>query len=96
MSTALLKTIRPLGLGSVEGLPIDPAALPFFQTQDLGFIYAITMGVILLLTAINSLVPRFASGGHTLKYIFFGSLMLVISGLNLTIIPSVVARLFVI
>ena len=86
----------PLDLRSVEGLPIDPATLPFFQTQDLGFFYAITMGVVLLITALNSLVPRFAAGGHSLKCVFFGSLMLIISGLNLTIIPPMVARLFVI
>jgi archaellum biogenesis protein FlaJ (TadC family) len=86
----------PLGLRNVEGLPIDPATLPFFQTQELGFIYALTVAVILLVTLINSLVPRFASGGHHLKCVFFGSLMLIISGFNLTVIPTVVIRLFAI
>ena len=84
------------GLSNIEGLPIDPGTLPFFQTQDLGFIYTVTIGVILLITAINTFVPRLAAGGHTLKCSFFGSLMLMISGLNLTFIPPVVTKLFAI
>ena len=81
-------------LSSVEGLPIDPGTLPFFQTQDLGFIYTVTIGVILLITAINTFVPHFAAGGHILKCSFFGSLMVMISGLSLTFIPPVVTKLF--
>ena len=92
---------NPLGgftavdITSVEGLVVDLATIPFFHSQDLGIISVLTIGVILVLTLINSLVPWFATGGTFSKCLFYGSVMLVISGTNMIIIPPIVRNLFI-
>jgi flagellar protein FlaJ len=78
-----------LSAGSLAQIP----ALPIFQVQDLTQITVLTMGAVLVLTIANSLTAKFATGGHNLKIAFFGSIMFILSGLNLIIIPPITQSL---
>ena len=53
----------------------------------------ITIGAVAVLTIANTMAPKFATGGHSLKLLFYGSIMFTLSGLNLFLIPPVAASL---
>ena len=69
--------------------------LPIFQPKDMSQAAVLTMIAVVVLTISNSLAPHFATGGHALKLVFYVSLMCVISGLNLILIPPIAAKLLV-
>ena len=49
----------------------------------------LTLGAVLVLTVANSLAPKFATGGHSLQLLFYGSIMCTITGMNLLLIPPI-------
>ena len=68
------------------------ASLPglnMFQAQDLTLTTAMITMVILVLTVSNALASKFADGGHNLKISFSLSLMCLISGVNMILVPRV-------
>lgn len=67
--------------------------LPVFQQQDMGLVSQLVLGTVAMLTISNSLAPKFALGGHSLVAAFYGSIMCIITGINLTLIPPIAARL---
>ena len=76
----------------------DPGAvvgnLAFFQTQDLTGVTVTILGVIVILTIANSLAPKFAGGGSNLKIASYLSIMCMISGAVLGVIPLLIAKIF--
>lgn len=62
-------------------------SLPMFESRDLEYIGNITMVVIIAFTVANSVTPLFATGGHPVKAVFYGSLMCILTGLSLMVIP---------
>ena len=83
----LNETANEMGGQSAGAAALLPT-LPVFQTKDLDQISALTLGAVLVLTIANSLAPYFATGGHPLKLAFYGSIMCLLSGLNLLMIPA--------
>lgn len=67
--------------------------LPAFHPKDMGQTEALTLGAVVVLTITNTLAPKFATGGHNLKLAFYGSIMCILSGVNLILIPSVAGSL---
>ena len=63
--------------------------LDMFQSQDLTLITGMITMVMLVLAIANSLAPKFASGGHTIKMAWSGSIMFIISGINMMVVPPV-------
>ena len=71
-----------------SGLSLLPS-LPVFQPQDIGFLSTLSMVALVSMTISNALTPKFALGGHALIAAFFGGITLIMTGLNLFIIPSI-------
>ena len=65
-----------------------------FAGQDMSSIAFIIVLVILILTIANSLAPKFASGGSHLKIITYLSLMCLISGFVLGVVPPIISAIF--
>lgn len=74
---------------SFEGRAIQLSALPMFQQRDLTLVSLLTLVVIIGFTVANSVTPWFATGGHPAKIVFYASLMCLLSGVSLLIIPPV-------
>ena len=81
-------------LGQAQGTTsIAIPDLPIFQSQDLGLVSHIVVGTVLLLAAANSLAPKFAMGGHSLNVAFYASIMCILTGTNLLLIPPLAASI---
>jgi len=88
----------PAGAAS-QGVAVpDPAgvagSISIFEAQDMGAITAIILSVITILTIAKALAPKFASGGSNLKIASYLSLMCLISGAVLGVVPAVTAKIF--
>ena len=71
------------------GLAAQIPDLPMFQSRDMQQTAMLTLGAVMVLTLTNAMAAKFATGGHALKLLFYGSIMLTVSGINLTLIPPV-------
>ena len=67
--------------------------LPAFQPKDMGQSTMLTLGAVVVLTITNTLAPKFATGGHNLQLAFYGSIMCIVSGVSLVLIPNIAGRL---
>ena len=98
-----------LGGGVTAGQPLTDLATPagdatvpagvsgsisIFEAQEMGAITAVILLVITILTIANALAPKFASGGSNLKIASYLSLMCLISGAVLGVVPFVVTKIF--
>ena len=63
--------------------------LPVFQPKDMSQSSMLTMGAVVVLTIANTMAPKFATGGHSLKLVFYGSVMCTLSGVNMLLIPPI-------
>ena len=81
----LLEARLELSADAIVQLP----TLPVFQTKDLTQTTVLTLGAVIVLTIANTIAPMGATGGHPIKLAFFGSIMCILSGLNLLLIPAV-------
>ena len=82
--------------GDITGQSISGNAGPsteMFARQDLTLITGMITMVILVLTVSNSLAPKFASGGNHLKIAYYFSIMCLISGINMLLVPQVAGSL---
>ena len=70
-------------------------ALPMFEPKDLGVVAMLIMTVMIVLTGVNSVAPRFATGGHVIKSAFYGCMIFTSTGVAIMVIPPVVARVLV-
>jgi len=68
--------------------------ISLFQAQDMGTTTAVILLVITILTIANALAPKFASGGSDLKIASYLSVMCLISGAVLAVVPVVTSRIF--
>jgi flagellar protein FlaJ len=68
-------------------------ALPMFETKDLSTVGMLLLTVMIVLTFVDSVAPRFATGGHVIKTAFYGSMMCITSGVAILFIPPVIAKL---
>jgi len=86
------------GAASQSSSVADPSDLTgsigIFQAQDMTGITAIILLVIVVLTIANSLAPKFAGGGSNLKVATYLSVMCLISGGILGVVPTVTAAIF--
>ena len=91
----LIVATRDLSASSSEGLSKIPD-LPVFQPSERGLVGTLVIIMVLVLTVANSFSPKFATGGHPLNVAFYGSIMCILTGLNLILIPPVAAGLLVV
>ena len=68
--------------------------ISIFQTQDMSGVTTVIILVIIILTIANGLAPKFAGGGSNLKIASYLSVMCLISGFVLGVVPAVTARIF--
>jgi len=91
----------PATLQLPPGVPLPgqgelTAGLDVFGTQDVGLASVAIVVVIGVLTLANSLAPKLAAGGSNLKVLSFLSVMCLISGAILGIVPVVTSKIFAI
>jgi flagellar protein FlaJ len=77
-----------------EGLT-NPLGM-MFGVNDLGTMSVVIIFCIMILTVANSLAPQFASGGSNLKIASYLSLMCIITGCLMSVIPMLTDSLFAI
>jgi flagellar protein FlaJ len=65
-----------------------------FAAPDAGFIHALVVISILMLTLANSFAPYAAAGGHRYRIFNYGVVMMLISGIALLAVPTIVHGLF--
>ena len=70
------------------------AGLDIFGNQDVGLASLMIVAVIVVLTVANALTPKIAAGGSNLKILSFLSVMCLISGGVLGIVPVVTSKIF--
>ena len=70
------------------------AGSEIFGSQDLTLVTYTILLVIVILTVANTLAPKFAAGGSHLKIASFMSVMLLISGVVLLVVPFITSALF--
>lgn len=86
----------PPGISVPTGSDLAAGGLDIFGAQDMTLTtYAVIM-VIVVLTVANSLAPKFADGGSNLKIASYLSIMCIVSGIILGIVPLLTAKLFAI
>ena len=68
--------------------------LDIFGTQDTTLTSVVIITVITILTVANSVAPKFATGGSNLKIASYGSMMCIVSGVILGIVPILTGKLF--
>ncbi len=68
--------------------------LRIFEAQDLSVVTVTILVVIVILTVSNSLAPKFASGGSNLMIASYLSIMCLISGGVLGVVPMLVSLIF--
>ena len=81
------------------GLPLPQrgdlgGAGDIFGSQDLTLVTYTILLVIVILTVANALAPKFAAGGGHVKIASFLSIMLLISGAVLGVVPFITSKLF--
>ncbi|MBI4282201.1 MAG: hypothetical protein HY672_01770 [Chloroflexi bacterium] len=79
--------LEELNTGLPAGQGIALAGLPMFQQHDLGFVITVTIGIILGFTVVNALTPWFATGGHPIKIVSYASVMCILSGVSIILVP---------
>ena len=77
-----------------EGLPNPLGSM--FGVNDLGTMSVVIVFCIVVLTISNSLAPKFASGGSNLKIASYLSVMCILTGGLMSIIPMITEVLFTI
>ncbi|HEY7269064.1 MAG TPA: hypothetical protein VH951_04485 [Dehalococcoidia bacterium] len=65
-----------------------------FANPDFGLITLFVTVAIILLTVANSFAPHAASGGHKFKFFAYLSVMMLMSGVAMLVIPGIVQGLF--
>ena len=68
--------------------------ISIFENQDMSGVTAIIIIVVVILTIANALAPKFASGGSNLRIAWYLSIMCLISGGVLGVVPSLTAKIF--
>ena len=89
----------PDSMAIPPGTPLPPqgglgAAGDIFGSQDLTLVTYTILSVIIILTVANALAPKFAAGGSHLKIASFMSVMMLISGVVLLVVPFITGALF--
>jgi flagellar protein FlaJ len=82
------------GAALAEAAAIPTSELLAFAQVDVSFIRGLMLAMVLILTALNGLVPNAASGGDRYRALFTTSIMLIISGVTLTIVPILTDLIF--
>lgn len=75
---------------------LSTAALGFnlFQNVPVDFLQFYSIAVVVTLTIINTIAAKVVEGGNNYKLCYYGSIMSVLSGLSLIIVPIVVQAIF--
>ena len=91
----------PESLQLPPGVPLPAqgdltAGLDIFGNQDVGLATLMIVAVVGILTVANALTPKIAAGGSNMKIFSFLSVMCLISGGVLGIVPVVTSKIFAI
>lgn len=68
--------------------------LDIFGNQDMSVVAYMILLVVIILTVANALAPKFAAGGSNLMIVSFLSIMCIVSGAVLWIVPVLTGMLF--
>ena len=97
-SASSQEVIASSGASSQLSAPPDASAvtggIKIFENQDMTGVTTIIIIVVVILTIANSLAPKFASGGSNLKIASYLSVMCLISGGILGVVPSLTSKIF--
>ena len=81
-------------LDGASDMVIQLPQLPIFSPKDMLLPTVLTYMILVVLTIANLMVPKIATGGHPVKFASYASIMIVISGLTLLVVPPIVEQLF--
>ncbi len=102
-STMLTKMYSSLDFGAssdigagVAGGGISAQSMGFslFQNVPTGLLIEFSWGIVIVLTIANTFAAKYVDGGHNNKLCYYGSIMCVISGICLMVVPLVVEAIF--
>ena len=102
-STMLTKMYSTLDLGSssdisggIAGGSISAQSLGFslFQNVPTGLLIEFSWGIVIVLTIANTFAAKYVDGGHNNKLCYYGSIMCVLSGICLMVVPPIVEMIF--
>lgn len=86
----------PPGISIPKGAGDLAAGLDIFSPQDITLTSYMIIFVVITLTVANSVAPKFAAGGSNLTIASFLSIMCIVSGVIIGIVPVLTAKLFAI
>ena len=70
------------------------AGLDIFGAPDMTLVTIMIVAVVVVLTLANALAPKFAAGGSNLLILSYFSVMSIVSGMVMGIVPFVTGLLF--
>jgi len=82
------------GVSNIADSTSLTGSISIFQSQDMTGVVMVIVLVIFILTISNALAPKFAGGGSNLKIASYLSVMCLISGFILAVVPTVTTKLF--
>ncbi|MCD1296044.1 flagellar assembly protein FlaJ [Methanocella sp. CWC-04] len=82
------------GAGSSGGVSAASLGFNLFQNVPVDFLQQYSIMLVIVLTIANTMAAKAVVGGNNYKYCYYGSIMLVTSGLCLIIVPLVVQGIF--
>ncbi|MCH8088543.1 MAG: hypothetical protein IH955_00855, partial [Chloroflexi bacterium] len=81
-------------LDGASDVVIQLPQLPIFSPKDMVLPTVLTYMILVVLIIANLMVPKIATGGHPVKFVSYASIMIMISGLTLLVVPPIVEQLF--
>ncbi|MBN1376346.1 MAG: archaellar assembly protein FlaJ [Dehalococcoidia bacterium] len=80
------------GMNAIASLP----TFAFFSNSDgqLQILYMMSTAMLLMLTLVNPAAIKVVEGGHSYKYLFYLSIMMIITGAAMVFVPGLVTGMF--
>jgi archaeal flagellar protein FlaJ len=97
MLTQLYSTLDFNSYGDISGgAGVSAASMGFtlFQNVDTGLLIQFSYWMALILTVANTFASNYVDGGQTFKLCYYGSIMCIITGVCLLLVPPVVQAIF--
>ena len=82
--------------GGIAGGGISAQSMGFslFQNVPTGLLIEFSWGIVIILTIANTFAAKYVDGGHNNKLCYYGSIMCVLSGICLIVVPPIVEMIF--
>lgn len=87
----MVTTLMPRNPDALEGAPSMSLGMAQFTAEDLQFLTAITVVMILTLGIVSASAMIFSDGGHKLKITLYLAMLIFICGVSFLVVPPMVA-----